>query len=843
MPVANVGNNYQYQINLITYVSDNDNGNSNINYSISGLDWLKFDNENRTLYGTPIEQGLYNFTLTGNNQYSSISNLYNIIVQQQDNTTLNQFYFQKQLNSFGVTNGHNGIVVKPGNEFYFKFNNSIFNNVGNAQFFGRLADHSPLPNWIKFNGDDLSFSGTAPYVTSEIAPSIKYQFSIIASTNGFSLAEGFFDLIIGANQLWVNDSMITYNGTFNQDIELKLPLNQVYLNGYPIAISNVSLIVPQNLPNYLKFQNNTLIGQFPNYTTTDNFSILLTDVYQNSILFTYSIKSIDSLFSGSFLDLNVTRGEYFQYQIDNSSFTKTNLTINLDYSATWLNWHQSNYTLNGQVPKDFDNLKIEVKLTNDNRQNTESFQLKGVDPKSTPTTTNSPEASSTASSTASSIATSSPPSVNKSSKTNKKLIIGLAVGIPCFVLLLLAILLIFCLRRRRTKGKNESSLSIHSDNEKKQANYEQNSHSSPPTRLTSLNLLNLDKSIDELGNSKQKSDYDTKSTSSSLTHVDSNDSHYFDATDVPVKSWRMEDKSDTKNIKDNRVSDTSLNTVNTDQLFSIRLIDEKNSSRNSISGPLNLSRDNSGNLQRLDSDGQIVDHYDNVDIWSIPKDKRTHSQNLDILLEETSNHRKYSNESRYHNYNIDSNEDSTNINDLMPNKVSKEEKPVAPIKENSLNSLNSNNQTINTENSSINLLSKFDNPQLQKSKSDNNFGDLSSYDDDEFKATKTDNGEFKWLQASNNSKTNLMSPSGETIVQGKPNVSAGQLNLNNSTLSTKSNQSTEYLNEKSLNSNNSGKPKAKLVEFTRKGSLRESAYEADYRYKEESAKIIEDDSD
>jgi axial budding pattern protein 2 len=253
MPVANIGNNYQYQINPITYVSDDDNGNSKINYSISGLDWLKFDNENRTLYGTPTEQGLYNFTLSGYNQYSSISNLYNIIVQQQDNTTLNQFIFQNQLKSFGVTNGNNGIVVKPGSEFYYKFDNSIFNDVGNAQFFGRLADHSSLPNWINFNGDDLSFSGTAPYVTSEIAPSIKYQFSIIASTNGFSLAEGFFDLIIGANQLWVNDSMITYNGTFNQDVELQLPLNQVFLNGDQIAISNVSLIKPENLPNYLNF--------------------------------------------------------------------------------------------------------------------------------------------------------------------------------------------------------------------------------------------------------------------------------------------------------------------------------------------------------------------------------------------------------------------------------------------------------------------------------------------------------------------------------------------------------------------------------------------------------------
>lgn len=831
MPVAKVDENYMFEVNNITYVSDV----SDVTYSITGLDWLMFDNGNRSLYGVPPQEGQFNFSLVGSDEYTTTSNSYNIVVQNAS-TTLNLKEFASEIESFGETNGQNGIVVTPGSDFTYQFNQSIFNNLdNNSTFYGKLGDHSSLPNWISFNSDDLSFTGTVPYVTSEIAPSVSYQFAIIASDEDFSLAEGIFSLVVGANQLWVNDSQISYNGTLNLEIDLNIPLQNVFLNGESINTANISLIVPQDLPDYLKLDNYSLIGQFPNYTTTDNFSITLTDVYYNLIDFTYSIKSIDSLFSGNFLDLNATRSSYFQYQFDNSSFTSNDLVIDLDYSATWLNWHSSNYTMNGDVPDDFDSMPIEVKATNGDKEESESFELKGVaNTEVTTTTTSTPSASATSSPSATATAT----PVNKSSGTNKKLIIGLAVGIPCLVLLLLAILLICCIKRRKNNKEKESA--VDSDTEKNHiAATNHDPTPSPPKRLTSLNLLNLDKSSDELLASKEKSAYETKSTSSSLTHVESTESQYFDAPDKPIKSWRMEDKSDSKDIKTNRVSDTSLSTVNTEQLFSIRLIDDKASNRNSIQGPLNLSRDNSGNIQRLNSEGEIVEMNNHgIDILSIPKDRRTHSQNLDILLEETNYHRNFSDETRHSNNPFD-----TPVIPYDPTPIERSnESKQTPIyqKENSSNSLDSHDQTLQTEDSSVNLLSKVDDPQLPNSKTEN-FDNLNSYDH-EFTATKTDNGEFKWLQSSDNSKTNLISPiTAESFNFNKSNPTTVQSNMRHSNLSAISLSSTEMLNENSLNSNNSAK--AKLVDFTRKGSLRQSAYEPDYRYREESAKIVEDDSD
>ncbi|KAK6866824.1 hypothetical protein K6H11_005499 [Candida tropicalis] len=67
--------------------------------------------------------------------------------------------------------------------------------------------------------------------------------------------------------------------------------------------------------------------------------------------------------------------------------------------------------------------------------------------------------------------------------------------------------------------------------------------------------------------------------------------------------------------------------------------------------------------------------------------------------------------------------------------------------------------------------------------------------------------------------------------------------------SSSSNNTTNSNNNNNMNtkptppnSMNIGKS-AKLVDFTRKGSLRESAYEPDYVYKGESASIQDDDSD
>lgn len=832
MPAGRVGEQYDFQINNITYATDSE---IPVQYNIAGLDWLKFDNNNRSIYGTPTEAGQFSFNLEGSDDTTFTSNTYSILVEDEI-VTLNQQEFDYQLKSFGETNGKYGLIGTPGKDFQYKFNNSIFTNIDDTtSFYGKLADHSSLPNWINFNSENLEFSGTIPYVTSDIAPSVDFEFAIIAAKDGFTLAEGIFNVYVGANQLWISDSDVTYNGTLDLEIDLSIPLSRVFLNGNPIENENISLITSDNLPNYLQLDNQSLVGQFPNENTTNYFTVTLTDVFFNTVDFNYSIKSIDLLFSGNFLDLNVTKGEYFEYQIPNSTFVEDDLSIQLDYEATWLNWHEANDTLNGDVPDDFEDLSISVTATKGDREESESFQMKGV----------VSETSSTPSPSPSSSANPLPIPQNKSSGSSKGLIIGLAVGIPVAVLIILALILACCLKKRkdRKRSESDSTVTVNPDIEKRQVNGDPVDENGIPHRLTSLNLLDLDKSTDEIDLIKEKEQYDARSTSSSMTHVESDTSDYYDAPDKPVKSWRLNDNSDSKNILTSRASNASLSTVNTEQLFSIRLVDDKNNKE--FSGPLNLSRDSSANIQRLNSDGDIVENNNNIDIQSIPKNRRTHSQKLEMLLEETKFHRNFSDESGQDSNPFKST--SSNVGpavkpyDPRPKDTTHDKEASEPqasfTKDTSLNSLNSNDHTIQTESSSFNLLSKVDEPQVKPSKDDH--FDQYSYDN-EFTATKTDDGDIRWLHA-NNSRTSLISPYNEAITFNTSNASTLQANIRKSSYSARSFSSTEHLNDNSLNSN--GNPKAKLVDFTRKASLRESAYEPDYKYKGESAKIVDTDSD
>src|SRR5579864_472783 len=65
-----------------------------------------------------------------------------------------------------------------------------------------ILGHIPLPSWIKFSADNITFFGDAPEVFSKIAPPQYFTITLIASTHrGFESASQSFDVVIGAHSL------------------------------------------------------------------------------------------------------------------------------------------------------------------------------------------------------------------------------------------------------------------------------------------------------------------------------------------------------------------------------------------------------------------------------------------------------------------------------------------------------------------------------------------------------------------------------------------------------------------------------------------------------------------
>lgn len=807
--VARVNQSYTFTMANTTYKSSD----GTVLYSALNLPkWLSFDSGSRTFSGTPSmdDEGTFEITLSGTDSSdgSTVSNNYSMIVSTDKGLHLTSpDVMFTQIARYGDTNGHDGLVVKQGQQFSLQFDSSVFESDSGATrsivaYYGRSLDRGSLPNWINFDSNSLTFSGTVPYVTSENAPSMEYGFSFIASDyKGYAGSEGIFKLVVGGHQLSTSlNETIKLNGTLRSEIDEQVPiLSSVFLDGNQISRDNISTAYGEDLPDYLHFNldNYTITGEFPEKSTFDNFTIIVYDIYGNSVELPYLIDAIGSVFTVKDLpDVNATRGQFFSYQLMKSIFTdynNTKVSVALD-NASWLTYHQDNMTFNGITPKKFDLLTANITAESDYDEETKPLNINGVDKTKTSSSTSASATSSPSSSPTSSSSSTSVSNQNhkKASGLNRKaLAIGLGVGIPGFLILLAALIFLVCLCRRRRNAHNDSD------------NPEANMSNTTATGFAANEKGTSEDTARQAGvlGALKSTSMETNSTSSSITHVDSHsdEDRFYDATEKPLKSWRADDVSDDANggaAAGNaalyRASNGSMSTVNTEQLFSVRLIDDnsyRQSNQSSLpagqfmsNGSLNalLNQSDSGNFQRIDSDGNIITSPNQS-----PKKKisRSPSENLHVLMEESGSR--------------DVSGSSHNKQTLEP-----QDKPSGA------NSFKFLNRFTDSEPDSSNPSASSSDQQINQSL----VGD--------FKATRHQDGTFQWLDHSR-----------ENLLPESPPISP-----------VKARPVSQHSNGSRISINNYVGNKAKLVDFTRKGSLRESAYEPDYQYREESAQI-QNDSD
>lgn len=810
--VARVDQPYDFTIASLTYRSNN---GGSIAYSVSDLpNWLSFDELSRTFSGTPSEHDASTFTisLTGKDDSdgSEMTRDYSMLVSNSTGLELSSLDVMfTAIAKYGNTNGRGGLVLSEGEHFDIKLSKDMFEEKSDAlrpiiAYYGRSQDRTSLPSWITFNSDDLSFSGTVPYVTSEIAPSSSYGFSFIASDYyGFAGAESTFSILVGAHSLSTSlNESIKINGTYGSSFDQQVPVHSsVFLDGSPIESANISSISADNLPSYVHFDTSdyVLSGTFPNSLRSDNFSIVVNDKYGNSVDLPYRFESIGSVFTlKSLPDVNATRGEFFSYQIMHSFFTDFNDTkvkVSLDNNTdSWLSYDESNMTLLGDAPSNLKLVSVEIEADSSFDSESRSFSIVGVSKEPTSSSTSlssSATPSLTSSSSASASTTSDSVQRSLSGGNNRKaLILGLSIGLPCFFLLLALLLIFFlCCRKKRKEDEEENEKSMEDtviDGPGIGVTHDMDDHTETPYQLGALNALKLDD--------------DSASTLSSMTHVDSDsNSRYFDASEKPMKSWRAKDDSDLTAIKNKLIqqrhaSEISNSTVNTEELFAVRLVDDE--TRRSFSPaagvtPIFLKESlnqmigesgSSANIQRLDSDGNIVSEPQSN--TSSPRKKAAQSMNLRNIAEEDNNQ---SYKGGLYGMQKD-------------------------------------------ESSNHNLMSKFFN--------DSN----SSIGTEEFKAVETSVGNYEWRK----SKDHLVeSPDSETFLLNNPEHTPVNSNLDPNgnfakNVSKTSVYSDDLHSDFPFSSGNDSK--AKLVDFTRKGSLRDSSHTPNMEFSGETAQFHDGES-
>lgn len=818
--VARVNETYLFTLADSTYKLSSGGA---ITYSVSGLpSWLLFEANSRAFSGTPSasDVGTFLVTLTGRDTAdgSLYSAAYLMLVANNPGWTLSSADVMfTQIAQYGKTNGVDGLVVTPGQTFSIRLADSVFKPAAASgtkpitSYYGRSGDRTSLPNWVNFDADSLTFAGQVPSVVSDIAPSIEYTFAFIGTDYaGYAGAEGVFKLVVGAHQLSTSlNESVKINGTYGSRFTYTVPvLSDVFLDGAQIARQNISTVTPQNLPSYVLFDPSSysLSGTFPNASSFQNFSVLVRDIYGDLVSLPYLFDSLDSVFTVSTLpDVNATRGDYFLYQLMRSSFTDINDTtvdVSFGNGSSWLAYHSSNMTINGVTPPELSLVEVTVEASSDFGKDLRSFRVLGVDgvrdhssssasSSASATSSNTSSSSITIATTTSSASPTSsssdaaglPVAGKKDTDAHKKLVLGLAIGLPLFALLLALLLLFICCCRKKKTDDNEKLVVADAPGGPGFGRIDSNDdHNETAIQLGAINALKLDD--------------DKQSTISSLTHVDSNEDGYYDASEKPKVSWRANEASDSSAMKkmllqERHASEVSMSTVNTEQLFSVRLVDDSASNRNSSQSfglqtrrssdlPGVLRDVSSGNIQRLDSDGNVV--ASNTIPSSPSKTKAATQTSLNNILEEDSNNTFYTQES-----------------------------------------------------SDYDLLAKFLGPddglhvqELQQNELDPHMGEK---------------GTAKWRTSFNSSF--LPSPDTDTfyVEGGSPRYKSGShIGENPEAFLSRSSVYSDMSYGNPVDEDGPGGSKVKLVDFTRKASLRDSSRQQHIDHSADKAQIF-DDSD
>lgn len=266
LPVAYANKDYEARLASDTFI--NSNGASN--YSVSGLpDWLTFDTNALSFSGTaPSDNSdsTISFTVTATDSSGSVNAQGEILVKAAsavEPEVASDKVLTNALASAGSLSNGTSVVVRPGDEFKIQFPGDIFvQTTSPVSYIGLSGDHSPLPDWIRFDASTLTFSGQGPIVNSKIAPAQAFPMSLILSQDaGFANSEVLFAIEVGAHQFTTNVTVdtvqLTSNNTAVEPGEFKIPLDMMELDGQTLQRNQVAKITA-NLTDYMQLDQETM---------------------------------------------------------------------------------------------------------------------------------------------------------------------------------------------------------------------------------------------------------------------------------------------------------------------------------------------------------------------------------------------------------------------------------------------------------------------------------------------------------------------------------------------------------------------------------------------------------
>ncbi|KAK3722790.1 phosphate system positive regulatory protein pho81 [Vermiconidia calcicola] len=463
--VARVGRPYEFQFSASTFAPET----SSFTYSlVNQPTWLSLDSATRTLFGAPssADVGASSFTLMAADS-SGAAQLSCTLVVSFDPAPDMQWDIKDQLAASANLSSSQPPVatILPSTAFHFQFRQDSFIDIVQRKlgYYATLTDHTPLPSWLLFDPDSLTFSGIAPQLS---AFPQSWNIELIASdVKGFAGATVSFTLAVVTQQLVFVPEEQTVSITTGKRLAYTALKETLFLNGNNLDLGSLQEAQASG-PSWLKFDRDTLSleGTVPEDARDQNVTVTVVDILGNEATALIVLVGGDrSLFAGTVGTVRAQSGKTFTYRFANDLFADqdVDLRVTLPATARWLNFDSTTRALSGEVPTETIATTIQATLTvtssDLSTKQSQAFTIE-VEPVAPRTMAGTRMSSYMSSATnTSNASTPSSVAVGRTHHLSEGAVAGIVVGVVSAVAILAALLILCCPRRQRTRGYVETA--------------------------------------------------------------------------------------------------------------------------------------------------------------------------------------------------------------------------------------------------------------------------------------------------------------------------------------------------------------------------------------------------
>lgn len=403
-PLAHANYNYNWQFSAETFSTDQPD---NLKYEIEGLPaWAHFNAAERRITGDPAVRGkkddVQDVTITARDSDSEVSSKFQLVSISAPPPKLS-VSLQEQLPQAASMGSGNMLADKVlhmplGWSFSIGFLGDTYLLPDNDRVYysSHLVGGKPLPDWLKFNPDEITFSGIAPTKAGKNGTLLDIEL-IASNRKNAGGPSSAFSILLGQGFVTLNNTMAALpvgNLTEGDTFQYHIPPDLFLLDGFSQSPQDFKFQLDANVPEWLKLDQDSrnLTGRAPalrDHTQAQHHSFKLhvshpkafdTDVnvtldvfpspFKQQILPNVTVQtgkdfhvSLEKYMNDPNVDVNVTfessmirrSVHYYRSQLKHRMIRRA--------SPSWVHYDEKTYSLVGQAPDQEQDVTVHMSAT------------------------------------------------------------------------------------------------------------------------------------------------------------------------------------------------------------------------------------------------------------------------------------------------------------------------------------------------------------------------------------------------------------------------------------------------------------------------------------------------